>query len=166
MNSVDDLLEHLAYVSLGSNLGSPQQNIKQAITKISQYPNIQLLAQSSLYQTAPVGYQNQDDFINAVIKIKTSLSATELLKVLLDIELSFGRQRPFKDAPRTLDLDLLLYDQLECHTEQLSLPHPRMHERAFVMVPLEEIAPQLHLPKWGNVAEITQKLNRNGVHKI
>ena len=155
-----------AYIGLGSNLEQPQRNILQAIHLISEHPQIELIATSSLYQTAPVGYLNQADFINAVIKVNTCLDAMSLLQTLLDIEQRFGRQRPFKDAPRTLDLDLLLYGQLEVATEQLTLPHPRMHQRAFVMVPLKEIAPELMLPKIGNVQQIAESLEIDGIHKI
>ncbi len=155
-----------AFVALGSNLSHPISIIQQAIKRISMQPNIELKASSSMYKTAPVGYLDQDDFINAVIQIETSLNALDLLHELLKIELEFGRQRPFKDAPRTLDLDLLVYGQLECHSEQLILPHPRMHQRAFVMVPLEEIAPELTIAKIGKVKQITQHLVKDGIHKI
>ncbi len=155
-----------AFIALGSNLDEPQHNVRRAIQYIQQHPDIQLVATSSLYRTAPVGYLNQDDFINAVIQVRTSLSATALLAFLLDIEQQFGRQRPFKDAPRTLDLDLLLYGTLICHTPQLILPHPRMHQRAFVMVPLQEIAPELHLPGLGNARPIAQQLSHAGIAKI
>lgn len=155
-----------AYIGLGSNLDQPQRNILQAIQLISEHHQIKLIATSSLYQTTPVGYLNQADFINAVIKVNTCLDAMSLLQTLLDIEQRFGRQRPFKDAPRTLDLDLLLYGQLEVATEQLTLPHPRMHQRAFVMVPLKEIAPELMLPKIGNVQQIAESLEIDGIHKI
>jgi 2-amino-4-hydroxy-6-hydroxymethyldihydropteridine diphosphokinase len=156
----------IAYIALGSNLKQPASQIKQALIVLQELPQTVLLQHSSLYQTAPVGYDNQPDFINAVASLETMLEPSQLLQSILDIESSFGRERPFPNAPRVLDLDLLLYDELEMHTESLTLPHPRMHLRAFVMLPLSEIAQNLMIPKLGSVVELLAKLDISGIKKI
>jgi 2-amino-4-hydroxy-6-hydroxymethyldihydropteridine diphosphokinase len=156
----------IAYIALGSNLKQPILQIKQAITALADMPQTKLLQHSSLYLTPPVGYDNQPDFINAVAKLETTLKPTQLLESILDIESSFGRERPFPNAPRVLDLDLLLYDELVMHTPSLTIPHPRMHVRSFVMLPLAEIAPDLLIPKLGNVVELLAKLDVSDIKKI
>lgn len=134
-----------AFVALGSNLDSPASHIKSALAALNSIANTQLVRSSSLYRTAPVGYVDQPDFINAVAELQTSLQPLELLQALMEIEAHFGRVRTFRNAPRVLDLDLLVYEGEQSCTDELTIPHPRMHERAFVMVPLAEIAPTLHL---------------------
>ena len=119
-----------------------------------------------MYLTSPVGYDNQPDFINAVASLETTLEPSQLLESILDIESSFGRERPFPNAPRVLDLDLLLYDELVMHTPSLTVPHPRMHLRGFVMLPLAEIAPDLMIPKLGSVVELLAKLDISDIKKI
>lgn len=141
-----------AFVSLGSNLHEPQAQVEQALVEIAALPATRLLARSSLYRTAPVGYCDQPDFINAVAQIETGLTPHELLDALLDMEHRRGRVRTFRNAPRILDLDVLLYDDLVCHEDGLTVPHPRMHERAFVLLPLLEIAPQCVIPGLGAAA--------------
>ncbi len=113
-----------------------------------------------------MGYLDQPDFINAVAQIETALSPRELLDELLQIERGAGRLRDFPNAPRTLDLDLLLYDDIVCETTALTIPHPRMHERAFVLAPLAEIAPQIEVPGRGRVAELLAHVDIAGVTKI
>jgi 2-amino-4-hydroxy-6-hydroxymethyldihydropteridine diphosphokinase len=156
----------VAYIALGSNLKQPAMQIKQALIALQGLPKTKLLQHSSLYQTAPVGYDNQPDFINAVVSLETTLEPSLLLQSILDIESSFGRERPFPNAPRVLDLDLLLYDELEMHTASLTLPHPRMHLRGFVMLPLSEIAPNLMIPKLGSVVELLTELDTSDIKKI
>lgn len=156
----------IAYIALGSNLKQPASQIKQALIALQGLPQTKLLQCSSLYQTAPVGYDNQPDFINAVASLETTLEPSQLLESILDIESSFGRERPFPNAPRVLDLDLLLYDELVMHTPALTVPHPRMHLRGFVMLPLAEIAPDLMIPKLGNVVELLAKLDVSDIKKI
>lgn len=164
----------LAFIALGSNLATPMQQVKRAIEVLSQTEQITLLQTSSLYRTAPVGYDNQPDFINAVIKVSTTLEAPDLMRTLLRIEQEFGRERPFPNAPRELDLDLLAYDQLVLKTDLLTLPHPRMHERAFVLLPLADIAPDFLLTHGQTVVEClnTMVLNspeqcaKQGIKKI
>jgi|ERR1700690_4797 2-amino-4-hydroxy-6-hydroxymethyldihydropteridine diphosphokinase len=139
-----------AYVGLGANLDDPATQVEYAFDELSRLPDAFLAARSSLYVSAPVGYDQQPDFINAVAKLETRLSPRALLAALLDIEHRHGRQRTFRNAPRTLDLDLLLYGDARFHEPGLTLPHPRMHERAFVLEPLMEIAPDLDIPGHGS----------------
>lgn len=136
-----------ALVALGSNLQDPLAQVIRAIEVLATTPGLQLQHASSLYETVPVGYDNQPNFINAVAALETTLPAPQLMQLLLDIEQQFGRERPFANAPRVLDLDLLAYDRLEMQTSLLTLPHPRMHERGFVMLPLAEISPQFVMPQ-------------------
>jgi 2-amino-4-hydroxy-6-hydroxymethyldihydropteridine diphosphokinase len=138
-----------AYIGLGANLEDPAAQVELAMDELARLPESRLVARSSLYGSAPVGYAEQPDFINAVAEIETRLSPRALLGALLDIEHHHGRNRTFRNAPRTLDLDLLLYDAAHFHEEGLTLPHPRMHERAFVLLPLLEIAPALLIPGLG-----------------
>ncbi len=143
----------VAYVGLGSNLAEPEYQIDKAFAELARLPHTRLLAGSSLYRSAPVGYADQPDFVNAVAQIETSLAPHALLDALLDLEHRHGRERTFRNAPRILDLDLLLYDGLICHDAGLTLPHPRMHERAFVLLPLLEIAPLCLIPGRGAAAQ-------------
>lgn len=141
---------HQAYVALGANLGNPVQNVQNALHRLKQMEEIRLITASSLYRTAPVGNPDQPDFINAVAHLETSLTPEQLLISLLDLESEFGRQRDEKNGPRLLDLDLLFFDQIEQNNPALTLPHPRLHLRAFVLVPLAEIAdPQTLIPGRG-----------------
>jgi 2-amino-4-hydroxy-6-hydroxymethyldihydropteridine diphosphokinase len=134
----------IAYVGIGSNLDDPQAHVTRALDELAALPRTRLKARSSLYRSAPVGHAGQPDFINAVASLDTNLSAHELLENLQQIEKHHGRERSFANAPRTLDLDLLLFGSQKIDEAQLQVPHPRMHERAFVLQPLLEIAP--HLP--------------------
>lgn len=143
---------HLAYIALGANLADPVAQVHNAVAALRSLPQSQLLRCSSLYRTAPVGIHGQPDFINAVAALQTTLSPNELLAALFEVEARFGRRRDFHHAPRTLDLDLLLYDEEIIDSPQLQLPHPRMHLRAFVMAPLTEIAPDCRLPGRGLAA--------------
>ena len=138
-----------AYIGLGANLNQPIQQIEQALVQLNSLRNTRLTARSSLYTSAPVGCGDQPDFVNAVAQLQTALPPRLLLTALLDIEQQHGRTRSFRNAARTLDLDLLLYGAAYFHEEDLTLPHPRMTERAFVLVPLAEIAPELVIPQHG-----------------
>lgn len=133
--------EALVYVALGANLGDAQATVLQAINALARLPGTRLLRASSLYRTTPFEASGPD-FINAVAAISTRLSAPELLLCLQQLEHDQGRQRPFRNAPRTLDLDILLYGDAVINTPDLQVPHPRMGQRAFVLVPLAEIAPE------------------------
>ncbi|MDR3323540.1 MAG: 2-amino-4-hydroxy-6-hydroxymethyldihydropteridine diphosphokinase [Zoogloeaceae bacterium] len=140
-----------AYIALGANLGAARQVVQAAIAALGQLPHTRLLAASALYRTAPVGLANQPDFINAVAAVQTTLEAPALLYALQAEEARQGRIRSIPNAPRTLDLDLLLYGERVLNTPFLTLPHPRLHLRAFVLAPLAEIAPDLSLPGRSNV---------------
>lgn len=142
----------VAYIALGANLGDPQAAVRQAIAALDQLPQTRLLQASSLYLTAPVGLLDQPDFVNAVAAVETSLAPEALLQALLAEELQQGRVRSIANAPRTLDLDILLYGDQVLDTPSLTVPHPRLHLRAFVLVPLAEIAPELRLPGRGSIA--------------
>ena len=143
---------HLAYVALGANLDDPVAQVRAAFEALRHLPQSRLTRTSSLYRTAPVGVHGQPDFINAVAHPETDLAAAALRDALLATEAAFGRRRDFHLAPRTLDLDLLLFDDAVIDTPRLTLPHPRMHLRAFVMAPLAEIAPDCRIPGRGSVA--------------
>ncbi len=138
-----------AYVGVGSNLEDPQAQVLRAFDELARLPDSRLTARSSLYRTAPVGHTAQPDFVNAVAGLETRLRAQRLLAELRAIEARHGRQRSFPNAPRTLDLDLLLYGESEINEPGLIVPHPRMHERAFVLAPLAEIAPHVQIPRHG-----------------
>lgn len=129
-----------AFVALGANLGDPQAALQQAMLDLSQLNGVTLVSRSSLYQTAPVD-SSGPDYVNAVVEISTILTAPALMDQLQKLEQSAGRERLFLNAPRTLDLDLLLYGDSNVSSPKLEVPHPRMFERAFVLVPLAEIAP-------------------------
>lgn len=142
----------LAYVALGANLADPVAQVGAAIEALTRLPQTRLLRASSLYRTAPVGVHAQPDFINAVAALDTTLTPQALLAALFGIERDFGRRRDYHRAPRTLDLDLLLYEQQVIASADLCLPHPRMHLRAFVVAPLLEIAPDCRIPGRGTAA--------------
>lgn len=148
---------HVTFIGLGSNLANPRHQVLQALQAMAGLPHTQLMARSSLYSSAPVDYLEQPDFINAVAQLKTSLSPRALLDALLELEHAGGRTREFRNAPRTLDLDVLLYDDLRHHEHGLTIPHPQMHLRAFVLQPLLEIAPDCVIPGIGAAAEALQK---------
>lgn len=141
-----------AYVALGANLGAAAATLRSAFDALGGLPQTRLVARSSLYRTAPVGLAGQPDFINAVAALDTALTPEALLDALLALEQQFGRVRAEKNGPRTLDLDLLLHADARCDTPRLQLPHPRLHLRAFVLVPLAEIAPDCAIPDRGTVA--------------
>jgi 2-amino-4-hydroxy-6-hydroxymethyldihydropteridine diphosphokinase len=151
---------------LGANLGNPIQTVKSALDQLDAIADTRRLAASSLYRTAPVGIKHQPDFINAVALLETQLAPQALLDALFAIERQFGRQRSVRNAPRTLDLDLLLHGDAVIDTPQLTLPHPRMHERAFVLAPLVEIAPQATIPGRGTVAALLAALADQAVERI
>jgi 2-amino-4-hydroxy-6-hydroxymethyldihydropteridine diphosphokinase len=132
----------IAYIALGANLGDAQRTVREAVEQLGELPNTELLASSSLYRTAPIE-SSGDDYINAVVKVSSTLQAYSLLGALQNLEQMAGRQRPYHNAPRTLDLDVLLYGGAQIQSERLIVPHPRMRDRAFVLLPLQEIAPDL-----------------------
>jgi 2-amino-4-hydroxy-6-hydroxymethyldihydropteridine diphosphokinase len=139
-----------AYVALGANIGEPVKHLRAAVDDLGTLAGTRVVARSSLYRSAPVGLLNQPDFINAVVAVDTEMPALALLHQLLAIEARHGRVRSVPNAPRTLDLDLLLYGELQMQEAELTLPHPRMHQRAFVLLPLLEVAPDIVLPALGH----------------
>ena len=147
-------MAYCAFIALGSNLDDPALHIRRAFDELARLPSSRLLTHSSLYRSGPVGLLNQPDFINAVAQIETALGPHDLLNALLEIEHGHGRVRESLNAPRTLDLDILMYGDLQCEERCLILPHPRMHQRAFVLQPLLEIAPDCRIPGRGTVAEL------------
>lgn len=154
------------FIALGANLGDPVATVKAAILALRELPQTEFIAASSLYRTAPVGLKHQPDFINAVVELVAVSPAPTLLEALFGIEARFGRQRSVKNAPRTLDLDLLLYGDELSDDPQLTLPHPRLHERAFVLAPLAEIAPQLVIPGRGPVADLLLRCADQQIEKL
>lgn len=146
-----------AYLGLGSNLGNREDTLRQALQQLSNHPGIQSCKTASLYETAPWGNPEQDWFLNTVVEVETSLSPLELLQVLQEIEQALGRIRTVKWGPRTLDLDILLYGEEKIDLPDLQIPHPRLTERAFVLVPLAELCPEMILPE-GRIQELLAKL--------
>jgi 2-amino-4-hydroxy-6-hydroxymethyldihydropteridine diphosphokinase len=155
-----------AFIAIGSNLQQPRLQVEQAFMALCGLSGTRVTRHSSLYRTAPVGYDNQPDFINAVAEVETGLEPLELLKELLTLESFQGRERPFPNAPRVLDLDLLLYNDVVMQTPELTLPHPRMHTRGFVLLPLQEIAPDLVIPGRGTVESLAAHCLDQGVEKL
>lgn len=147
-----------AAIGLGANLGDPRAQIEAALAALARLPHCELTARSSLYRTAPVGKTDQPDFLNAVALLATRLPAQALLGQLLEIENLHGRLRAEKNGPRTLDLDLLLHGEARLHETALTLPHPRMHQRRFVLEPLLEIAPDCLIPGVGRAADCLARI--------
>lgn len=156
-----------AYIALGANLGDPAATVRQAFAALAALPETTVEATSRLYRTAPVGILEQPEFINAAARLRTGLSADALLDALLDIEQQFGRVRAERNGPRTLDLDILLYDDLKSDSERLTLPHPRMHLRAFVLFPLADVVPgpaeAFALPGRGHLAAWLPAVANQGI---
>lgn len=149
LDTVEIMVErkrHKAYIGIGSNIGDKEDNLKNAIKYINENENIEVTKESSFIVTKPWGYTEQDDFLNCVIEVETTLEPEELMDILLNIEEVLKRERIVRWGPRTIDLDVLLYDDLVTSTEKVIIPHPRMHEREFVLKPLNEIAPYFMHP--------------------
>jgi 2-amino-4-hydroxy-6-hydroxymethyldihydropteridine diphosphokinase len=130
---------HIAYIGIGSNLGDKLDHCEKAVSEILKTDRHKLLAKSSFYRTQPIGYTSQDWFVNGVIKIETDLEAHELLRALKTAESQLGRTETFRWGPRTIDLDILFFDDVEIHTEGLQIPHPLIQDRQFILIPLVEI---------------------------
>lgn len=157
---------HFAVIALGSNLAEPARQVRAALSTLEAHPQIQIEKTSSLYVTAPVGYDDQPDFVNAVCSVRTSLDGVSLLAVLNRIEADFGRERTFRNAPRTLDLDIIDFDGISSDDSHLTLPHPRAHERSFVMKPLAEILPDFVLGRHGRAADLAAALGEEGIRLL
>lgn len=156
----------LAYIALGANLDNPVQQIELASNELDSLPDTRVLTRSRLYRSRPAGFTNQPDFVNAVACLETQLAPRRLLDLLLGIEHRHGRVRTFRNSPRTLDLDILLFGDLVLNEPNLHVPHPRMHERVFVLLPLCEIAPDCTIPGVGVVMDILAGLDKEGIQPI
>ncbi len=156
-------MKPIAVIALGSNLQQPHRQVSAALNDIAALPDTRLLKASSLYLSKPVGYADQPDFINAVCLVETGLPPLTLLRALQQIEQQYGRERSFRNAPRTLDLDIIDYNGQTGDSEELTLPHPRAHERSFVMLPLAEIAPDCRIGTHGTAAQLAAQLGGEGI---
>jgi 2-amino-4-hydroxy-6-hydroxymethyldihydropteridine diphosphokinase len=148
-----------AFVGLGANVGNPEVSIHRAVELLGQTPQTRVVALSTLRWTDPVGYTDQPRFLNGAAELETELSAQAVLDRLLEIEQELGRVRTVRNGPRTIDLDLLLYDQVELKLPGLELPHPRLHLRCFALTPLEELDPELVVPGKGSVQLLARRLH-------
>ena len=154
-----------AYIGLGANLGEAQQTLQHALAGLDAMAGISLLSTAPFYRTAPLEASGPD-YLNTVACIRTTLSPWELLDVMQELENRHGRERPYRNAPRTLDLDLLLYGDANIADERLTVPHPRMHERAFVLYPLAEIAGGRPVPGLGSVAELAARCDGRALQRL
>ena len=141
-----------AFIGIGANLGDARDTVLQAVNRLSSIAGCQEVVASALFSSAPID-SSGDDYVNAVAQLQTHLTAQALLEALQAIELAFGRERPYRNAPRTLDLDVLLYGDAIIDTATLTVPHPRMTERAFVLLPLAQLAPSLVIPGKGTISD-------------
>lgn len=155
-----------AFIGLGSNLDDPCEQVRRGISALGMLPGTRHLRHSALFRTEPVGYLDQPAFINAVASVETTLEPPALLAQLRAIEAAQGRVRGVPNGPRTLDLDLLIYDDLVLDSPELILPHPRMHDRAFVLVPLAELAPEVIIPGVGPVSRCLAAIDNRGVSRL
>jgi 2-amino-4-hydroxy-6-hydroxymethyldihydropteridine diphosphokinase len=156
---------HIVYLALGSNLGNREENLKQAISSLS--PQMTVKEKSHVYETPPWGYEDQPRFLNQVLKAQTYLQPEQLLKHIKRLELALGRKGTFRNGPREIDIDLLMYDDLVLNTPILALPHPHMHERGFVLLPMMDIAPDLvHPLTRKSVREMLIACNLGGIKQV
>lgn len=156
-----------AFIGLGGNLGDARHTLEAAMARLANHPELVLTGRSAFYRTAPWGVLDQPDFVNAAVSVDTALSPHALLDVLLETERAFGRVRDGERwGPRTLDLDLLLHGTTVVHDERLELPHPRMAQRAFVLLPLADIDPSLDIPMQGRVANLLEMLDTRGCERL
>ncbi len=153
----------VSFLSIGSNLGDRLAHLSNAVEALAENPAIQVIKVSSVYQTKPVGGPQQDDYLNAVVKIETALSPTQLLAVTQSIENAQQRVRDVRWGPRTLDIDVLTYGDLVESDETLTLPHPRISERAFVLIPWHEIEPTFSIPKLGKLETLLEQISKADV---
>lgn len=156
-------LPHRVFVGLGSNLDDPKRQIETAVVALHALASTRVVRCSRLYRTTPLGYADQPEFVNAVAELETALEPQALMRELLALERVHHRVRGPRNGPRTLDLDLLLYDEIEMTEPGLTLPHPRMHERAFVLVPLNDLAPQANVPGRGRASALLGHVDTQGV---
>ncbi|MDQ7969568.1 MAG: 2-amino-4-hydroxy-6-hydroxymethyldihydropteridine diphosphokinase [Oxalicibacterium faecigallinarum] len=155
----------IAYIGIGANLGDARETVTQAIDLLDRLPQTSLIKRSSLFRTAPVDAEG-DDYVNAVAQILTELLPHDLLLALLDLEQQFGRMRPYVNAPRTLDLDILLFGDQHIDSPSLTVPHPRMTMRAFVLIPLLQLDPLLHIPGQGPAHQFVPRVSDQAISVI
>lgn len=156
-----------AFLSLGTNIEPRMEYLDRAINLLTEHEKITIEAKSSIYETTPVGYTDQPNFLNIVVEITTSMTSMELLDCCQDIERALGRKREIRFGPRTIDLDILTYNNENSTVERLLIPHPRMHERAFVLIPLNEIAPEFVIPNWNKRAgELLNELQESDIEGV
>src|SRR5688500_5199024 len=157
--------EHIVYLALGTNLGDRPTNLRQAIASLT--PQLDVKARSYVYETPPLGYTDQPRFLNQVVKATTYLDPEPLLKHLKRLEVALGRKESFQNGPRLIDIDILFYDELVLNKPSLVIPHPRLHERGFVLLPLLDIAPNLvHPVHQKTVQELVALVNVEGIEKF
>ena len=157
--------KHIVYLALGSNLGNRLENLKEAVAALS--PQLEVKAKSHIYETPPWGYEDQPLFLNQVLKAQTYLEPEPLLKHLKRLEIALGRKPSFRNGPRLIDIDILLYDNLVLNTPALTIPHPHMHERGFVLLPMMDIAPDLiHPVIQKSVREIIVSCNLGNIKQL
>lgn len=157
--------EHIVYLALGSNVGDRLTNLKEAIAALT--PQMDVKAKSQVYETPPWGYADQPKFLNQVVRAKTYLAPEPLLKHLKRVEVALGRKESFPNGPRLIDLDILFYDDLVLYSPALTIPHPRLHERAFVLLPLMDLDPELvHPIHKKSVREMLASCNLEGIEKV
>lgn len=155
----------VCYIGIGANLGNARQSVEQAVSRLDTLPQTRLDACSSLFRTAPVD-AGGDDYVNAVARIRTALEPLALLRALHEVEAEFGRERSFRNAPRTLDLDLLLHGTATMALPELTVPHPRMHERAFVLIPLLQLDPFIQIPGLGPAHAFAPAVAGQAIQKL
>lgn len=160
------MLANTAYLGLGSNLGDRRDYLRRAVALLNDSAQCEVTAASSLYVTEPLGYTDQPEFVNAVVEISTALAPQGLLELCSSVEQTLGRVRTIRWGPRVIDIDILIYSGVCVDDKDLVVPHPRMMERAFVLVPLAEIAPGLVLPGGLTAAEAAQRVDRSGIRTV
>jgi 2-amino-4-hydroxy-6-hydroxymethyldihydropteridine diphosphokinase len=157
--------EHIVYLALGSNLGNRAANLKEAINSLS--PQMEVKAKSNVYETPPWGYAEQEKFLNQVLMVKTYVEPEPLLKHLKRLEVALGRVASFQNGPRLIDIDILFYDDLVFESTTLTIPHPHVHERGFVLLPMMDIAPDfVHPAKQRSIRELIAGCDLHGIVQI
>ncbi|MBN2118464.1 MAG: 2-amino-4-hydroxy-6-hydroxymethyldihydropteridine diphosphokinase [Anaerolineales bacterium] len=157
--------EHIVYLALGSNVADRLANLKEAIAALT--PQMEVKAKSQVYETPPWGYEDQPKFLNQVVRVKTYLEPEPLLKHLKRLEVALGRKEALPNGPRLIDIDILFYDELVLYSPALVIPHPRLHERAFVLLPLMDLDPELvHPVNKKSVREMLAACNVEGITKV
>lgn len=157
--------EHVVYLALGSNIGNRAQNLKEAIAALS--PQMEVKARSAVYETPPWGFEDQEKFLNQAVRVETYLKPEQLIKHLKRLEVALGRKESFQNGPRLIDIDILFYDDLVLFSPALTIPHPHLHERGFVLVPLMDIASDfVHPVKKKSIRELALFADVSGIRKL